>query len=141
MAKRRKSTRWKEIACYDCGMKIQQTNATITRLTRERNEARETAETLADLYLNAEEPGPVVRPTDPNNPYQLYGGVPTWVTRDGTVLSMSMMDDSHLINVICFLQRGLVYAMGTARYLRSYAGRFRLISDLLHEAERRGLDV
>jgi hypothetical protein len=77
---------------------------------------------------------------------QLFGlsSSPTefvWTTRLGERIKPSDMEEGHLRNTISFLARSIVAEVGKVRYLGSLEYQFRAMSEMLKEAERRGLQV
>jgi hypothetical protein len=64
-----------------------------------------------------------------------------WTTRDGDRVRPSAMDEGHLRNTICFIQRHLTYKIGTATWLSGLEDRFRAMYEMLKEARRRGIEV
>jgi hypothetical protein len=64
-----------------------------------------------------------------------------WIMRDGQPIRPSAMDEGHLRNTICFIQRHLTYKVGTSTWLSGLEDRFRAMYEMLKEARRRGIDV
>jgi hypothetical protein len=64
-----------------------------------------------------------------------------WIMRDGQPIRPSAMDEGHLRNTICFLQRHITYKVGTATWLSGLEDRFRAMYEMLKEARRRGIEV
>lgn len=65
----------------------------------------------------------------------------TWLTAEGDRILPRSMDEQHLRNTICFLQRSLVFKFGTARYLSTLELTVQALCEMLKEAKRRGYDV
>jgi hypothetical protein len=64
-----------------------------------------------------------------------------WIMRDGQPIRPSAMDEGHLRNTICFLQRHITYKVGTSTWLNGLEDRFRAMYEMLKEARRRGIEV
>jgi hypothetical protein len=64
-----------------------------------------------------------------------------WIMRDGQPIRPSAMEEGHLRNTICFLQRHITYKVGTATWLSGLEDRFRAMYEMLKEARRRGIEV
>jgi hypothetical protein len=64
-----------------------------------------------------------------------------WTTRDGATIPITEMDDDHLRNTVCFLQRKLVASFGMVRYIRDTSSTVKALHHMLAEAERRNLPV
>lgn len=64
-----------------------------------------------------------------------------WTTAEGQRLTPSQMDEQHLRNTICYLQRNLTHKFGTIRYLQTLANNVRALWEMLEEAKIRGLEV
>jgi len=64
-----------------------------------------------------------------------------WTTGAGQHIPVSQMDDDHLRNTICFLQRRIYYSFGTAVWLADVLQRLEALVAVLKEAQRRGIRV
>jgi hypothetical protein len=64
-----------------------------------------------------------------------------WIMRDGQPIRPSAMDEGHLRNTICFIQRHITYKVGTSTWLSGLEDRFRAMYEMLKEARRRGIEV
>lgn len=64
-----------------------------------------------------------------------------WITNEGQRMEPKAMDDRHLQNCICYLQRRLTRMFGEVTWLRGTQKYVQALYEMLKEAERRGLAV
>lgn len=64
-----------------------------------------------------------------------------WRTRDGRRIDITQMDEGHLRNTVCFLQRRLSVLFGSATYLQDTAHLVEALDAMFKECKRRGIDV
>lgn len=64
-----------------------------------------------------------------------------WVCADGRRMALAEMEESHLRNTICYLQRRLASQFGTVRYLSKLKRDVRALYEMLKEADRRQIEV
>jgi hypothetical protein len=100
-----------------------------TMLRRSMERSKQDAKTIMDLQKSVA---------------QLQAQIPSkfvWTTGNGLRMDLTMMDDSHLQNAICYVQRTLVHALGTTVWLAKAEEKCRALYEMLKEARRRGLAV
>jgi hypothetical protein len=68
------------------------------------------------------------------NPFQ-------WLTSDGRELRPSEMEEEHLRNTVCYLQRRLVSSFGVTRFLDTTAANVEALHQMFVECKRRGFRV
>jgi len=73
--------------------------------------------------------------------YDLHHKPFIWTTHDGRQLRLSQMDDRHLQNLICYLQRRLVRSFGITTWLESLRPDVHALYEALKDAQRRELRV
>lgn len=126
MKRKRKISRLKAIA----RSRLKTTRAdlvkTIAELRQEQDESRELIITMTKEIDSLKTP--TVSPF-------------VWVSADGRRLKPREMDEEHLRNTICYLQRILVAKFGTVRYLSTTTTWVQALWEMLKEARNRGLDV
>lgn len=64
-----------------------------------------------------------------------------WITHEGQRMEPKAMDDRHLQNCICYLQRRLTRMFGEVTWLRGTQKYVQALYEMLKEADRRGLAV
>lgn len=64
-----------------------------------------------------------------------------WTSADGARTAVTEMDEQHLRNTICYLQRTLVLKFGHVRYLSTLTSNIKALAAMLDEARQRGFEV
>jgi hypothetical protein len=115
---------------------LQFATKTIARLSQEKELLQARLDMANERQLEAEQKlfEAEQRKEEPKSTYR-------WTTADGRRLAPREMDEQHLRNTICWLQRTLVARFGTAKYLQELAPRVEALHEMLKEAEERNIDV